>query len=89
MATATMSGRRVSLRERVSVTAGRVDRDAGIIRGVKMIGRESKNCRTYTEDALRKAVGMYEGVKVHLDHLDRQSGGDRSVSSPVGLPFFR
>jgi len=45
-----------------------VDREQGIIRGVKVIGFESKNGRFYTPEALRNAVSKYEGAKVNVDH---------------------
>lgn len=45
-----------------------VDRENGILRGVKILGSKSKNGRTYTEAAQKKAVGLYEGAKVNFDH---------------------
>jgi hypothetical protein len=66
--------RRTSLKrlfERVEGFAGRVDRNAGIIRGVKILGKHSKNGRTYTDKALNDAVPLYEGVKVNVDHPSR------------------
>lgn len=46
----------------------RVDREAGIIHGVKIIGKVSRNGREYTDEALSKAKGLYEGAKVNIDH---------------------
>jgi hypothetical protein len=47
-----------------------VDRKAGVIKGVKILGRESVNGRVYTEDAIRQAHAdrLYEGVAVYTDH---------------------
>lgn len=45
-----------------------VDREAGIIRGVKILGKVSKNGRKYTEEAIAKARPLYEGAKVNIDH---------------------
>jgi hypothetical protein len=46
----------------------RVDRAAGIIRGVKLLGLSSRNGRRYRENALVEAVGLYEGAKVNINH---------------------
>lgn len=46
----------------------RVDPEAGVIRGVKILGRESRNRRVYSEQAMRQAAPLYEGCVVHLDH---------------------
>jgi hypothetical protein len=46
----------------------RVDREAGIIRGVKLLGLSSRNGRRYREHALVEAVGLYEGAKVNINH---------------------
>lgn len=49
----------------------KVDRDAGIIRDVKVLGRTSKNGREYSDKALDDATRIYEGVKVRFDHPPR------------------
>lgn len=72
--------------ERVTSTGRhRVDRERGVIYGVRIIGRESKNGRIYTESALRKAVGLYEGCKVCIDHTMRHDANtDRSMKDFLG-----
>jgi hypothetical protein len=62
----------------------RVDREANAIRGVKLIGFESKNNRSYSPDALKSAVTLYEGAKVNLDHIT-QPGRQRSVTERIGV----
>lgn len=62
--------------------SGRVDREAGVIRGVKLIGLVSRNGRRYSESALRKAVGLYEGARVHVDH--GRPGQNRSIMTRGG-----
>jgi len=47
-----------------------VDRDAGVIRGVKILGLESKNNRHYEPAAIREAKGLYEGRAVNVDHAE-------------------
>jgi hypothetical protein len=54
--------------ERATVPIGRVDREAGVIHDVRIIGSRSLNNRTYTHDALRGAVGKYENVHVNVNH---------------------
>jgi hypothetical protein len=46
----------------------RVDRDAGVLRGVKLIGLESTNGRRYRPEALVVAANLYEGAKVNVNH---------------------
>lgn len=46
----------------------RVDRERGIIPGVKVVGFEAKNGRYYPPETLRSAVRLYEGAKVNIDH---------------------
>lgn len=50
-----------------------VDREKGVIPGVKIIGKISANNREYTSDALSKAKPLYEGAKVYFDHPDKAS----------------
>lgn len=62
-----------------------VNRETGIIRGVKALGRESKHGRTYSDKALRDAAGLYEGVKVNIDHPNRQKGAiERGFTEAIG-----
>lgn len=46
----------------------RVDRQQGVLAGVKLIGLTSRNGRRYREQALASAVGLYEGAKVNVNH---------------------
>lgn len=74
----------VSLREDVAVGLdSRVDKAAGIVRGVRILGRVSKNGREYTREAVHNAIPLYENRAVNTDH---PSGGrdDRSVSDRIG-----
>lgn len=56
----------------------RIDTDAGVIYGVKVLGPKSRNGRIYEDAAIRRAVPMYEGVTVNLNH-QRIESGSRSV----------
>ncbi len=70
-----------TLQERTLCESGlRVDRAAGVIRGVKIIGSQSRNNRTYPPAVLQKAIPHYEGRGCFLDH----TAGQRSVASRFG-----
>jgi hypothetical protein len=46
----------------------RVDREQGVLAGVKLIGLSSRNGRRYREEALKNAASLYEGAKVNVNH---------------------
>lgn len=46
----------------------RVDREKGVIYGVKIIGNVSKNGREYPQATLNRAKSLYEGKAVNIDH---------------------
>ena len=53
----------------------RIDREAGVLRGVKLLGLTSSNGRRYLESALREAAPLYEGAKVNVNHATDDKGG--------------
>ena len=61
----------------------RVDRVAGIIPGVKLLGAVSKKGRVYPQEVMAKALPMYEGMVVNIDHVD--PGQRRSLRDRIGL----
>lgn len=62
-----------------------IDRDAGVIRGVKVLGLKSRNHqgkREYLREAASKAVSLYEGRKIYIDHVKlEESAKSRSTRS--------
>lgn len=56
------------LREFTNAIGAKVDAAAGVIRGVKILGSVSKNGRRYSEAAISKALALYEGARVNVDH---------------------
>lgn len=60
----------------------RIDREQGIIYGVRVIGLESKNGRRYLREAVQAAKPLYEGARVYLDHQEK---GERTVRDRWGL----
>lgn len=62
----------------------KIDTDAAVIYGVKILGRESLNGRVYSQTALEQAAKLYDGIAVNLDHpVDPRSV--RSVSEGWGV----
>ena len=62
----------------------RVDRQAGVIRGVKVLGLESRNGRTYLPEALAQAARLYEDAKVNVNHPKGNPGGPRDYQDRIG-----
>jgi hypothetical protein len=62
--------------------AGRVDRATGRIQNVKVLGRESKNGRSYSDAALQQICRLAEGCPVNVDHTD--PGTRRSYRDRIG-----
>jgi hypothetical protein len=50
-----------------------IDREKGIIGGVKILGLISKNGRTYSEAAVAKAVPLYENARVNVNHSGKDA----------------
>jgi hypothetical protein len=73
-----------SIRETVHSDSLRVDRNAGVIRGVKILGKESKNGRTYSSRAMNEAACLYEGAKVNVDHPDGDGRAERGFLDSLG-----
>lgn len=63
----------------------RVDRAAGVLRGVKLIGLESLNGRRYRPEALAAAVGLYEGAKVNVNHPQGSPLAPRDYRDRLGV----
>lgn len=62
-----------------------VDREAGVIRNVKVLGLKSHNGRTYPKETIARAKGMYEGAKVNVDHPAGDPSSPRSYSDRIGV----
>lgn len=61
-----------------------VDRESGVIKGVKIIGFNSQNGRRYLPEALKAAVPLYEGIKVNIDHPEKGPTQQRSSHDRFG-----
>lgn len=62
-----------------------LDRQAGVIRGVKVLGLQSRNGRTYLPEALAAAVALYEGAKVNVDHPKGHPAAPRDYRDRLGI----
>ena len=66
----------------------RIDRPAHTLRHVKLLGKNSRNGRTYSEQALTDATRLYQNAQVYLDHPTKRElqerGGVRSVQDLAG-----
>jgi hypothetical protein len=83
--TATATQKSITARIVEGLASGsKVDRTAGVIRGVKLIGFESRNNRIYPPKVLKEAVHLYEGAKVNIDHPERGPGQERKYSDRFG-----
>lgn len=63
----------------------RIDREQGVLHGVKIIGSQSRNGRLYPDDTLRDAIHLYENSKVNLDHPEGDPLRPRSYQDRFGL----
>ena len=70
--------------ERITAEGSQVDREAGVIRGVKLLGANSSNKRKYSPSAIEQAARMYEGAAVNVDHPSKPGSGERSVTDGIG-----
>jgi hypothetical protein len=61
----------------------RVDRQQGIIAGVKLLGTTSRKGREYPQEVLARALPLYEGMRVNIDHVE--PGQRRSLRDRIGL----
>ena len=62
----------------------RVDRTAGVIREIKILGLTSRNGRRYLPDALSRAVALYEGAKVNVNHPKGHPHSPRDYQDRIG-----
>lgn len=64
--------------------AVRLNRDAGILQGVKILGLESKNGRVYRPAALERAIDLYEGARVNVNHVPHAPHAPRGYEDRIG-----
>lgn len=63
----------------------KVDKPAGVVRDVLVLGFKSRHGYSYTPRAMKEAVQLYEGVRVNVDHPERSTpGASRSYRDRFG-----
>lgn len=62
-----------------------VDQQAGVLRGVKVLGVASRNGRRYPDDVLRRALPLYEGAKVNVNHPKGDPLSPRDYQDRIGV----
>ncbi len=63
----------------------RIDREQGVLRGVKLLGLDSRNGRKYSPTALDAAKGLYEGARVNVNHPKTHPLASRDYQDRLGL----
>ncbi|MHC4179900.1 MAG: hypothetical protein ACYSWU_20530 [Planctomycetota bacterium] len=58
--------------------------EEGVIRGVKILGSESKNGRTYPKQTMAAAAHLYEGAKVNVNHPTGDPKQQRGYEARLG-----
>jgi hypothetical protein len=62
-----------------------IDRQSAVLRGVKLLGLESRNGRSYLPDALAQAAPLYEDAKVNVNHPKGNPCGPRDYQDRIGV----
>ncbi|MDA7977499.1 MAG: hypothetical protein MPJ50_01860 [Pirellulales bacterium] len=62
----------------------RVDADAGILHGVKVLGLFSRNGRRYRTECVSAAAHLYEGIKVNVNHANGSRRAPRDYQDRLG-----
>lgn len=62
----------------------RIDRTAHRLRGVKILGFASTNGRTYELEAVRRALPLYEGARVNINHPPGAAPSPRDYHDRLG-----
>jgi hypothetical protein len=75
----------MKLVESITATESRLDRKRGIVRDVKILGFYSEHGYEYSEGAMQRAISLYEGVAVNVDHPARnRAAQSRSYADRFG-----
>ncbi len=73
-----------SLSEFFAGVGGALDKENHVIRGVKLLGLESKNGRSYLPVAVKAALRLYEGAKVNVNHPKGRPDQPRDYQDRLG-----
>ena len=62
----------------------KIDKENGVVSGVKILGVKSRNKRIYPLETLRDAAPLYENAKVNVNHPDGSPTESRKYQDRVG-----
>lgn len=62
----------------------KIDKENGVVSGVKILGVKSRNNRVYPLETLRAAAPLYENAKVNVNHPDGSPTESRKYQDRVG-----
>ncbi len=62
----------------------KIDKENGVVSGVKILGVKSRNNRIYPLETLRDAAPLYENAKVNVNHPDGSPSESRKYQDRVG-----
>ena len=62
----------------------KIDKENGVVSGVKILGVKSRNNRIYPLETLRDAAPLYENAKVNVNHPDGSPNESRKYQDRVG-----
>lgn len=62
----------------------KIDKENGVVSGVKILGVKSRNNRIYPIETLRDAASLYENAKVNVNHPDGSPNESRKYQDRVG-----
>lgn len=86
-ATATKTPKTRLIRESTVISKpSKVDREAGVMEDVKIVGLQApKKNRRYEPQALKEAANLYERTKVNLNHQSKEDREPRKIEDRIGL----
>ena len=70
------------LLESVPLQTSGIDHENCVIRGAKILGRDSAHGYEYTERAMQEASKCYEGISLNVDH--QRDGKERPLAARIG-----
>lgn len=71
--------------EATTLLCEKIDLEKSVIHGVKLLGLNSKNGRTYRESALTNAIPLYENAKVNVNHPKDKLTAPRDYRDRIGV----
>jgi hypothetical protein len=80
----TLAEKSFAVLETVMASPARVDRDKGVIFGVKIIGLSSVNGNEYPITVLEQAIPLYEGAAVFINHPSAEEAEVRELYDHFG-----